>query len=161
MAPPDIKLRWASETDYATLGEVMFDAVRNGPSRYSDAQRRAWTPEPRSGDAWNARLDEQSIIVAETAGRIVGFMSLKSEDGYLDFAYIRPSHQRTGLFRKLYDRIEALALAEQHPRIHVHASLIAEPAFSALGFSILRKETVFIGDQSFDRFEMEKRLDDQ
>jgi hypothetical protein len=35
---------------------------------------------------------------------------------------------------------------------------MAEPAFKRLGFSIRTRERVSIGDQSFDRCEMEMRL---
>ncbi len=152
-----LKFRWAAPADYDALGEVMFDAARNGPSRYDEAQRRAWVGAPRSGDDWSARLAAQQVIIAETGGDILGFMSLAA-NGYLDFAYIRPGAQGTGLFRKMYDRIESAAIANGEARIWVHASLNAQSAFSAVGFDIIREETVTIGDQALDRFEMEKRL---
>src|SRR3989337_2811797 len=89
--------RWAASSDYRALADVMFDAVRNGPSPYSDGQRQTWVPAPRSGPEWSDRLSQQDIIVAETGPRIVGFMSLAA-GGYIDFAYIRPEAQHTGLF---------------------------------------------------------------
>ena len=39
-----------------------------------------------------------------------------------------------------------------------HASLMAEPAFTKVGFSVRKRERVHIGAQGFDRFEMEKSL---
>jgi putative acetyltransferase len=151
------KLRWASADDNAALGDVMFDAVRNGASHYTEAQRCAWTPAPRSGEKWDERLASQAIVLAETDAAIVGFMSL-APGGYLDFAYIRPSAQGSGLFRKLFAEIEKRALMASEPRIHTHASLNAKSAFSAVGFSVIKSETVAIGDQFLDRFEMEKLL---
>ncbi len=76
----------------------------------------------------------------------------------LDFAFIRPSEQRTGIFRRLYESTEKLARQHGERRLWVHASLMAQPAFAAMGFEIVRKETVEIGDQSFERFEMEKQF---
>jgi putative acetyltransferase len=45
-----------------------------------------------------------------------------------------------------------------HGRLWVHASLMAEPAFAAVGFSVKRPEEVEIGGERFQRFEMEKIL---
>lgn len=149
-----IHYRWALASDYKELGDVMFDAVRNGPSLYTEMQREAWVEAPRQGSEWDERLTGQSIAVAELESRIVGFMSLMP-DGYLDFAYIRPDHQGTGVFRKLYDMLLDLAHEQKLSRIYVHASLRAQPAFSAHGFEIIKKETVTLNEQEFDRFEMQ------
>ena len=152
-----IDIREATAGDYGAIADVMFDAVRNGRSKYTEEQRRAWVPQPRSGFEWNERLESQRILVAIGAGQVVGFMSLVA-NGYIDFAYIRPSAQGTGVFRLLYESIEKLAQKNEETRIWVHASLMAQPAFNAMGFRIAKKETVEIGDQALDRFEMEKQI---
>lgn len=46
-----------------------------------------------------ARLDRQAIAIARDETRVIGFMTLEP-GGYIDFAYIRPKAQRTGLFRR-------------------------------------------------------------
>lgn len=152
-----VQLRQATSADYDTLGEVMYEAVRKGRSHYSETQREAWVPEPRTGKDWFERLDKQAIVVAESSDQIVGFMSLAA-DAYLDFAYIRPSAQGSGLFRRMYAEIEQLAVKSSQDRIWVHASLMAQPAFASVGFSVLKRETVMIGKESFERYEMEKPL---
>jgi putative acetyltransferase len=154
---PERHFRWASAGDHAELADIMFDAVRNGESRYTEAQRAAWVPARRSGPDWTARLQKQEIILAEQEGRSVGFVSL-ADGGYVDFAYIRPEAQHSGLFRRLLSRIVDRAIAKGEPRLWTHASLMAEPAFERLGFSVTRREQVTIGEQSFDRCEMEMRL---
>lgn len=153
-----VEYRWAERADYEALGEVMYDAVRNGPSRYDEAQRAAWVPAPRKGEDWNARLAAQDVVVAEEAGRIVGFMSLQRDDAYLDFAYIRPEAQGSGLFRAMLEKIVERGRDLGAERITVHASLMAQPAFSAHGFDITEEETVAIGEQQFRRFAMERVL---
>ena len=45
-------------------------------------QRQARVPEPRRGSGWRTRLLSHDIIVAETHGRLLGFMSL-AERGYI------------------------------------------------------------------------------
>jgi putative acetyltransferase len=102
-------------------------------------------------------LQSQEIIVAEQGGVAVGFVSL-AEGGYVDFAYIRPEAQHTGLFRQLLSRIVERAVAKREPLLWTHASLMAEPAFAKLGFTIRKRERVRIGDQQLDRCEMEKAL---
>lgn len=151
------KLRWAHAGDHAALAEAMFDAVRNGPSRYSEEQRAVWVPTPRSGPEWERRLEAQDIILAEGGDQVIGFMSLAS-GGYIDFAYIRPRAQGTGLFRALYEKLVERAREQGQARLWVHASLNARPAFQALAFKVVRDETVFIGNQAFDRSEMALEL---
>jgi len=150
-----IEIRPATVADYDALAAVMFDAVRHGPSAYTGEQRQAWVPQPRSGVDWVERLSSQSIFAAANSSEVVGFMSL-ADAGYIDFAYIRPSAQGTGVFRRLYESIEKLSQQNGETRLWVHASLMAQPAFAAMGFAITKKEVVQIGDQSLDRFEMEK-----
>lgn len=154
---PARHFRWASAADADVLADIMFDAVRRGESRYSEQQRAAWVPARRSGEDWIARLQSQDIIVAEQDGEAVGFASL-AEGGYVDFAYIRPEAQHTGLFRQLLSRIVERAVEKREPLLWTHASLMAEPAFAKLGFTIRKRERVRIGNQEFDRCEMEKLL---
>lgn len=150
-------LNWATPTHYADLADVIFDAVRNGPSKYTQSQRAAWVPERRVGEEWAARLKGQVIAIARDGNRAVGFMSFAPE-GYIDFAFIRPEAQGTGLFRRLFAMIEELARLQKEPRLWTHASLMAEPAFAAVGFAVVEREVVEIGGQSFKRARMDKLL---
>jgi putative acetyltransferase len=149
--------RWAVQRDYSLLGEIMFEAVRCGPSAYTEAERSAWVPAPRAGPAWNERLAAQDVIIAEKFGEEVGFMSLAA-GGYVDFAFLRPAARGQGLFRVMLDRIEARARAKGMKRLWSHVSLNAEPAFTALGFTVRRREVVSIGSERLARCEMEKSL---
>lgn len=151
------KIRLGKEEDYDQLGEVMFDSVRNGLSAYTAEQCKAWVPEVRRGTDWSKRLSAQTIFVAEWDDEIVGYLSL-AESGYVDLAFIRPKHQGTGLFRLIYDQLEQTARERGEKRLWVHASLMAQPAFGAMGFDIVREELVEIRGESFRRFEMEKLL---
>lgn len=151
------QIRVAELDDYDVLGEIMFEAIHHGRGAYSAAQRTAWCSKPRTGEKWIRRLGSQTVFVAWRNAEALGFMSL-ADAGYIDFAYIRPSAQGSGLFRRLYQSIEQIALSNAQSRLWVHASLIAQPAFSAIGFAITKREAAEIDDQSLDRFEMEKQL---
>jgi len=151
-------MRRATPADYAEMGAVMYDAVRNGPSAYTEAQRRAWVPIPRDGPDWHARLAGQDILVSESGGRITGFISMTPQ-GYIDFAYVRPAMQGTGLFRKLYTEIEIHAQERGISHLTTHASLMAQPAFAAVGFKVVHHEEVQIRGEVFKRAKMEKIAD--
>lgn len=155
--PQPHTLGWATPTDYDALADIVFDAVSNGPSKYTDAQRAAWVPERRGGEEWAARLKGQVIAIARNETRAVGFMSLAGE-GYIDFAFIRPGAQGSGLFRRLFAMIEELALAQNEPRLWTHASLMAQGAFAAVGFAVVERQVVELGDESLERAMMEKML---
>ena len=88
-----MSLTWSTPTDHAELADVMFDAVRNGPSKYTDVQRAAWVPERRRGVEWESRLAAKDIAVGRDGDRIIGFMSIEG-GGYIDFAFIRPVVRR-------------------------------------------------------------------
>ena len=156
----DIFLRRGGPDDHVLLGEIMFDAVRNGPSPYSEGQRRAWVAAPRAGADWDARLAGQHIIIAERGGNALGFMTLSPPD-YVDFAYLRPHARGQGIFRRLHEAIELEARRAGQGRLHVHASLMAQPAFAAMGYDIVKAEQVNIGGETLDRFAMEKHLTDE
>ncbi|MDE0866113.1 MAG: GNAT family N-acetyltransferase [Rubripirellula sp.] len=152
-----MRIRLAVAEDDGVLADVMFDAVHHGCHVYSHAQRQAWVPARCSGIKWIERLAAQSIFVAEISGQVVGFMSLAGH-GYIDFVYLRPSAQGTGIFRQLYHSIESLALQTGVDRLWVHASLMAQPAFTAMGFTITVSERIDMRGQSLQRFNMEKQL---
>ena len=151
-------IRLATSEDYDAIGQLMFDAVRTGPSPYTDAQRAAWVDEPRSGPYWHERLKTQMIWLSEHEGRIDGFMSLIADTGYIDLAFIQPDARGKGLFRLFCSEIEDAARAAGRRRLWTHASLMAEPAFSAMGFAKVEREEVTIGDQSLARYLMEKAI---
>ena len=150
-------IRWATAADYDELGRVMYDAVRNGASLYDEAQRAAWIEAPRTDPEWRERLARQAVIVEADGPRIAGFLSL-APDGYVDFAYVRAPAQGRGLFRRLYERLQDQALADGLAELSTHASLMARPAFAAVGFHVVKPERIEMRGQWFDRFEMRKSL---
>jgi len=54
-----------------------------------------------------------------------------------------------------------LAYKHEENRLCLHASLSAQPAFAAIGFRVARKEVIKISNQSLERAEMEKQVDDR
>lgn len=152
-----IKVRHTTRSEWREIAEVWHDAVRKGASDYTPAQRAAWSPAPMTAAEVAARLAEQTVMVAVEHRTIVGVMTLR-RDGYVDLAYVRASHQGRGLFRRLYTPLEAEAKACSRAVLRTHASLMARRAFEAVGFEVVKSETVELRGQHFDRFEMKKNL---
>ena len=153
----EIRLRTAEPAEYDALGALMYDAIHNGPTRYSKAQSEAWAPTPRSGADWAARLAGKEIIVAARGDHLLGFMTIE-RGGYVDFAYIRPEAQGSGLFRRLFAKVVSQANAWGETELSTHASLMAQPAFAAMGVTIDFHETVQVGGQKLARARMTKPL---
>ncbi|MEM6758592.1 MAG: GNAT family N-acetyltransferase [Pseudomonadota bacterium] len=110
----------------------------------------AWCPHPPQGERWAERLAGQRIWVAGEPP--IGFVTL-ADGAYVDFAYVLPQSQGTGVFRALMQAAEAVATG---PRLWTHASLMAQPAFTALGYRVVHHEEVMRGDQTLPRAMMEK-----
>ena len=139
------------------MAAVFFAAVREGPSLYSETERAAWLPALPEPEEWAARLAAGVVALAAIGQTPVGFMTLDAA-GYIDLAFVRPEHQRKGVFRALYAVIEARARALGLRRLTVHASLMAQPAFRGVGFSVIQHEKVDCGGVFLPRAEMEKVL---
>lgn len=152
-----ITLRTAEPSDYDALGALMYEAVHDGPTQYTKAQSEAWMPAALGGADWANRLSEKQVIVAAEADQLLGFMTIE-RGGYIDFAYIRPQAQKTGLFRRLFEAATAQAAAWGETELSTHASLMAQPAFAAMGFTVDFHETVEVAGQKLARARMTKPL---
>ncbi|MBA3068641.1 MAG: GNAT family N-acetyltransferase [Hyphomonas sp.] len=153
----DVQIRRANPADFDTLGAVFHDAVRQAATAYSEAQRAAWSPAPRRGEAWATRLGAQQVWLAEANGQALGFMTL-APDGHVDFAYIVRASQGQGLFRRLYAALETGAHHLGIRRLWTEASLHAKAPFEVMGFTVVFPESVERGGETFKRFRMEKEL---
>ena len=152
-----VSVRKAVAADADVLGLIMFDAIRSGPSAYTDAQRTAWQEHPNVGTDWAARLARQQVWIAIVQGSAVGFLSL-GDGGYVDLAFVVARAQGKGVFSELFAALETQAIAAGLPRLWTHASLMAQPAFEARNFHVIRHETVERNGEVLARAEMEKTL---
>ncbi|MEL7130252.1 MAG: GNAT family N-acetyltransferase [Pseudomonadota bacterium] len=153
-----INIRKATSGDFEALARVHHLAIHQGATAYTMEQRRAWSPAQKTADEMAQRLNGQSVFLGETEENdLMGFLTL-ANGGYVDFAYILPRYRGAGLFRALLSRVEMEARLNWLPRLHTHASLHARPAFAAMGFQVIRPETISIGQVWLPRFAMEKRL---
>jgi len=153
----EINVVRAETPDFAALGRIVHTAVQSSTAN-TPAQRDAWSPAQRSAEEMAERLAGQAIFVAMDADAgPVGYMTLV-EGGYIDFAYVLPSHQGRGLFSRLFADLELLARAAWTRQLTTHASMQAWTAFAAKGFRIEEPETIAQRGAWLPRFAMAKDL---
>lgn len=152
-----MEFRHAKSQDTPALADVFFRAVREGPSPYTQAQRAAWAPRRPDPVKYAARLAPLTVVLAEEVDVITGFMGLAA-GGYIDLAFILPEWRGKGIFSTLYRQTEAAARHVGETRLWTHASLVAQPAFQAMGFVVMHHEEVACSVERLSRAKMEKHL---
>lgn len=129
--------------------DVFVAAVRTGAAgRYSATELVEWLPDPTMPEDWGDWLASHITFVAEggaeengatCAGsadkRITGFMMLE-RSGYLNMAFVLPSHMGKGTADALYAATLTQAQTLALPRLHVLASRYAQSFFARQGWSL-------------------------
>jgi len=139
-APDTIRLRPYRRGDAPALHHVFHQAVHQATrSLYSPAERLAWSPSATPPPWWEQRLADQITLVAQAKGPAgqalrLGFMTL-GHDGHLDFAYVLPACQGTGIAARLHDRLLTTARAKGLTRLDTEASLIGRRFFLRQGWA--------------------------
>lgn len=128
MPSPAIIVRRAHMSDAPAIAEVYIASRRGAaaymPTVHTDDEIRAWV-----SDYLVPRLE---VWVAESGGRIVGFLGLEGED-MLDQLFIAPATQRSGVG----DRLLALAKELRPAGLRLYAFQRNTPArrfYEARGF---------------------------
>ncbi|MEO9897341.1 MAG: GNAT family N-acetyltransferase [Paracoccaceae bacterium] len=124
----------AQRSDANHLARIMFDAVRDGATLYSVAERRAWVPHQKGAKDFAKIIRSHEVWVARSVQGPVGFIGLKP-DGYVNLIFILRHARGKGVFGRLLSCVDNRART-------VHASLHAEPAFAAHGFQVVHRELV-------------------
>ncbi|WP_439636771.1 GNAT family N-acetyltransferase [Oceanicaulis sp.] len=136
------RIRLAHCGDMAGLGRLWHDAVHTGAvGAYDEAQRKAWSPAPKSAAFMAERLSGQIILVAEDDQGLAGFFTLTPE-GELDMAYVRPDRKGDGLAARLLAAILDEARKRDLTTLTVQASHIARKFFEKHGWTLVRTQTV-------------------
>lgn len=147
-------------TDPEALARLFHDAVQNGAAEhYSQRERDAWSPAPPEGSAWAARLSKAQTMVAEDQRVPVGFMTLNTETGFLDYAYVRPDRMGQGVAATLYAVLEGRARVMGLDRIETEASHLAERFFLRRGWRLLERQSVVRNGVEIPNARMDKPLE--
>ena len=128
--------------DAAALAALTHSAIHDGAAgAYSPEQLAAWSPKPRSADAFLKRVRGQTVLVAEDDSGLSGFFTL-TRDGLLDLAFIRPDRKGDGLASRLHDAILIEARLQGLSTLSVDASHLARRFLEKQGWTLIETQNV-------------------
>jgi GNAT superfamily N-acetyltransferase len=102
------------------------------PAAITERQRRAWSSLPALYHRWAMGPGDERYLVAERAGRVVGYAALRGPE--LTAVFVRPREQGRGTGRAL---VEAAAARARAARVRALTVVAARPAvafYARLGF---------------------------
>lgn len=128
-----------------------------GAGHYAPRELDAWAPPDLGPENWASRLAENTAIVAEDRGELLGFAEL-SPDGAVDMLYVHKDRQGRGIASALLAELETSARDLGLTRLTTNASRIARPFFLARGFTLLAAQEVERRGVAIENFHMAKVL---
>jgi GNAT superfamily N-acetyltransferase len=127
------------------------------PGAITDRQRTAWSSLPALYHRWAMGPGGEAYLVAERAGRVVGYAALRGAE--LTAAFVRPREQGRGTGRALVDAAAARLRALREPALTVLAARPAAAFYGRLGFlGRGRTHVPLPGSVSLPALRMELRL---
>jgi putative acetyltransferase len=136
-----------------TLAGIDILVIANAMHRDSEAD---WAPQPPDMNSWAARLASVETLVAETHGKLAGFISYEL-NGHIDLLYTSPVYCRVGVASALL-RQEAAIRGRGVSELSTEAGLIARPCFERFGFEVTDEQRVQRQGVTFLRYAMRKSL---
>lgn len=135
-----IALRPALPSDIDALWALRTLAVRvSCATHYAPEQIAVWTATPVPA-SYAAMLAAGDGIVAMQDGAIAGYAMLDVNKQEVDAVFVDPARGGLGIGKRLLAALEQLARGRSIERLHLSASLNAEPFYRAAGFVALRAE---------------------
>ena len=148
-----IALRPARGDEVAALWALRTRAVAQAcAGHYAQAVLDAWLASPVP-DSLARLIAAGGTIVAEEAGRMLGYAAVDVVSGEVDAVFVEPREHGRGIGALLLATCEDMARAAGCRRLHLSASLNALPFYRRAGFAALREELydhVDVGDHVRD-----------
>lgn len=136
-----IALRPALPHDLDALWSLRTRAVRIGcATHYSAAQIAAWSAAPVPA-GYARMLAAGGGIVALHDDAVAAYAMLDLDKHEIDAVFVDPGHGGLGIGKRLLTALEQLAGKHGIGRLHLSASLNAEPFYKAGGYISLREDT--------------------
>ncbi|HSN92489.1 MAG TPA: GNAT family N-acetyltransferase [Anaeromyxobacteraceae bacterium] len=102
-------------------------------SAYGPRQIAAWSSLPALYHAWAMSAGGETVFVAESGGRILGYAGLR--EGEVTALFVLPSAAGRGLGSRLLGRVERQARRRGLRRLAVRASRNGAPFYRARGYA--------------------------
>lgn len=148
-------IREGSAADVDACHAVYFDAVRNGTSPlYTARQAHAWAPSPTPEDWLEPRLAVATTWIAVSETRAEGFLTV-TDEGHLDFFFVRPEWRRSGLSPALYNRMTEWVYQRDLKQMTTYASHLCRRFLEKRGWRVVEGETALRHGVDLKRWKME------
>ncbi len=136
------RTRLAVAGDAKAIARVHYDAIRGtAAAAYPARVIESWAKPPDDETSTNIRRalegDEESFVVAEVSGTIVGFASVVTGDEELRAVYVDPRHGRGGVGKMLLIHLEQVAADAGCTSLTMDASLNAEAFYRREGYRVI------------------------
>ncbi|OUL19583.1 hypothetical protein BV378_32730 [Nostoc sp. RF31YmG] len=135
----NIKVRRCLPSDAESVLKVHRAAIHGTASScYPKEIIQYWaspiTPSKIKAFANNTVIGEETRIVAEINGQIVGFGAVVVSNSELRAVYVSPKFGRSGVGTAILQELERLARERGLSELHLNASLNAEPFYQVNGY---------------------------
>ena len=138
------EVRRAVVADAAAVHALRRRAIRESAAGlYPPDALERWADGGSEADV-RRQIETTAGFVAASGDRVVGWANLDGDEvGQL---YVDPDHGGKGTARRLYEAIEALAVARQIRTLTATASLRSIPVFGRFGFTaVLTEDRIYDG----------------
>jgi putative acetyltransferase len=156
-----LQVRELRPDEDATFRQIHHASVHGlAADHYPKAILDKWSAPIREGEPAQPRREGQIRVVAELDGTPVGIGALFPDKSELDAVYVLPSDARKGVGTALVKEIERIAIERGVKRLHLDASLNAEPFYLAMGYEVVeRGEHLLNSGQPMACVKVAKNLD--
>jgi putative acetyltransferase len=149
-------LRPYQVSDAESLVAIFQDAVTGiGASAYDARQIAVWSSYPEDLEEFRQLLACGLTLVAEENKQAVAFGQLNPLN-HIAFLYTATNFARLGYGTAIYQQLEVHARDHGMKRLHTEASRISKHLFLKMGFHIVEREIAIRHGVEFERFKMEK-----
>ncbi len=151
----EILLRFATAKDVPALIELQTRSIRQLSIPYYTAQQI----EAIERSQKTARSSDETCLIAEVGGEIVGFAALINNHSQISAVFVHPEFARQGMGAKLLAALETQAQQHSCPLLGVISSLTAVAFYQAQGYQIVNKWGFWTSDRIWiPCMRLEKRL---
>ena len=135
----DCMIRLATKGDATVISRIVIAALRGSNAQDYPPEVIAQVEKSFTPEAVATLLDKRRVFVASIHGVPIATASLDSD--VVRTVFVDPSHQGSGVGRRLMETLHAEALNAGISRLLVPSSLTAEGFYSGLGYRKVREES--------------------
>lgn len=137
----EFSCRKATVADLDAIWRVRTAAIRAlCKGYYSKTDTEAWASAPLPPDFADV-ISGRDFLVAECAGRIVGFGFINRQDAELEAIFVDPEYARRGTGTAILTSLEEIARSAGLGSLTLSSSLNAVPFYEAAGYQSIRRTT--------------------